>query len=88
MNMLKYEGYIQIHDSEHARYSNLNVRSAIKETLIRTDESSTIRNNTASTTSLYDIAHDVRVCNFAANAATRVCGLIRICGDAITIAKL
>jgi hypothetical protein len=50
--------------------------------------SSAVGNDTASTASLNDVPHNVRMCNFAANTATCVRRLVSIVGDTITIAEL
>lgn len=52
------------------------------------EASSAVGNNTASAASLNDIPHNVRMCDFAADTATRVRRLICIVGDGVAITKL
>ena len=50
--------------------------------------SSAVGHNTASTSSLNDVSHNVRVCHFAANTATCVRRLVSVVGDSATITEL
>jgi len=54
----------------------------------RTSTSSAVGHNTASTAALNDIPHNVRMCDFAANTAACVRGLVSVVGDIVAIAKL